>query len=277
VSLIEAIVLGILQGLTEFLPISSSAHQLIVPAMLGWEDPGAAFTAVTQLGTEAAVLIYFRNDIWSIATVWVRSLYRPVLRSTAHARMGWYLIVATIPIGLLGLVFESQIENGARDLYLVGTVLIVFGLVLGYADRVGKHERELGQISTRDGLLIGLAQSLALIPGVSRSGATMSAGLLLGLERAAAARFSFLLAVPAVVLSGLYQLTGVLSGEEGQGAPLGYILLATVISFFVGYAAIAWLLRYLTTHSVGIFVGYRVALGALVIGLTAAGAIQSPG
>ena len=157
-SLIEAIVLGILQGLTEFLPISSSAHQLIVPAMLGWDDPGAAFTAVTQLGTEAAVLIYFRNDIWSIATVWLRSLYRPVLRSTAHARMGWYLIVATVPIGILGLAFEDQIENGARNLYLVGTVLIVFGLVLGYADRVGKHERELGQISTRDGILVGLAQ-----------------------------------------------------------------------------------------------------------------------
>jgi undecaprenyl-diphosphatase len=277
VSLIEAIVLGILQGLTEFLPISSSAHQLIVPAMLGWEDPGAAFTAVTQLGTEAAVLIYFRNDIWSIATVWLRSLYRPVLRSTAHARMGWYLIVATIPIGLLGLTFESQIENGARDLYLVGTVLIVFGLVLGYADRVGTHERELGQISTRDGILIGLAQSLALIPGVSRSGATMSAGLLLGLERAAAARFSFLLAVPAVVLSGLFQLAGVLSGEEGNGAPLGYILLATVIAFFVGYAAIAWLLRYLATHTVGLFVGYRVVLGVLVLALTATGAIHSPG
>ena len=276
-SLIEAIVLGILQGLTEFLPISSSAHQLIVPAMLGWDDPGAAFTAVTQLGTEAAVLIYFRNDIWSIATVWLRSLYRPVLRSTAHARMGWYLIVATIPIGILGLTFENQIENGARDLYLVGTVLIVFGLVLGYADHVGKHERELGQISTRDGILIGLAQSLALIPGVSRSGATMSAGLLLGLERAAAARFSFLLAVPAVVLSGLFQLTGVISGEEGNGDPLGYILVATLISFFVGYAAIAWLLRYLTTHSVGLFVGYRVALGVLVLVLTAAGAIQSPG
>jgi undecaprenyl-diphosphatase len=277
VSLIEAIVLGILQGLTEFLPISSSAHQLIVPAMLGWEDPGAAFTAVTQLGTEAAVLIYFRNDIWSIATVWLRSLYRPVLRSTAHARMGWYLIVATIPIGLLGLTFETQIENGARDLYLVGAVLIVFGLVLGYADRVGTHERELGQISPRDGILIGLAQSLALIPGVSRSGATMSAGLLLGLERAAAARFSFLLAVPAVVLSGLFQLGGVLSGEEGNGAPLGYILLATVIAFFVGYAAIAWLLRYLATHTVGLFVGYRVVLGVLVLALTATGAIHSPG
>jgi len=277
VSLIEAIVLGILQGLTEFLPISSSAHQLIVPAMLGWDDPGAAFTAVTQLGTEAAVLIYFRNDIWSIATVWLRSLYKPVLRSTVYARMGWYLIVATIPIGILGLAFETQIENGARDLYLVGTVLIVFGLVLGYADRVGKHERELGEISTRDGVLIGLAQSLALIPGVSRSGATMSAGLLLGLDRPAAARFSFLLAVPAVVLSGLFQLANVLSGKEGEGEPLGYILLATVIAFFVGYAAIAWLLRYLTTHSVGLFVGYRVVLGVLVIVLTAAGAIQSPG
>jgi undecaprenyl-diphosphatase len=245
--------------------------------MLGWDDPGAAFTAVTQLGTEAAVLIYFRNDIWSIASVWTRSLFRPVLRSTAHAKMGWYLIVATIPIGILGLTFESQIENGARDLYLVGTVLIVFGLVLGYADRVGRHDRELGQISTRDGILIGFAQSLALIPGVSRSGATMSAGLLLGLERAAAARFSFLLAVPAVVLSGLFQLAGILSGEEAEGEPLGYILLATAIAFFVGYAAIAWLLRYLTTHSVGVFVGYRVALGALVIVLAASGAIQSPG
>jgi undecaprenyl-diphosphatase len=277
VSLIEAIVLGVLQGLTEFLPISSSAHQLIVPAMLGWDDPGAAFTAVTQLGTEAAVLIYFRHDLWSIATVWLRSLYRPVLRSTAHARMGWYLVIATIPIGILGLAFESQIENGARNLWLVGAVLIAFGLILGYADRVGAHERELGQISWRDGVLIGLAQSLALIPGVSRSGATMTAGLLLGLERAAAARFSFLLAVPAVVLSGLFQLAGIMSGEEGEGDPLGYILLATVISFFVGYAAIAWLLRYLTTHSVGVFVGYRVALGSAVLVLTAAGAIQSPG
>jgi undecaprenyl-diphosphatase len=277
VSLIEALVLGILQGLTEFLPISSSAHQLVVPAMLGWDDPGAAFTAVTQLGTETAVLIYFRNDIWSIATVWLRSLYTPVLRSTAHARTGWYLIVATIPIGVLGLSFETQIENGARNLWLVGAVLIGFGLVLGYADRVGSHDRELGRISTRDGVLIGLAQSLALIPGVSRSGATMSAGMLLGLERAAAARFSFLLAVPAVVLSGLFQLAAVLSGEEANGDPFGYIVLATVISFFVGYAAIAWLLRYLTTHSVGVFVGYRVLLGSTVLALTAAGAIHSPG
>jgi len=267
--------MGIVQGLTEFVPISSSAHQLIVSAFFGWDDPGAAFTAVTQLGTEAAVLIYFRQDLMSIASVWLRSLRQPVLRSTQHARMGWYLIVATVPIAILGLTFEQQIENGARDLWLVGIVLIVFALVLGYADRVGAHERELGHISTRDGILIGLAQSLALIPGVSRSGATMSAGLLLGLERQAAARFSFLLAVPAVVLSGLFQLFGILNGEEGGGEPLGYIVLATVISFFVGYAAIAWLLRYLTTHSVRLFVGYRIALGTLVLALTAAGAISS--
>ena len=276
-SLIEAIVLGILQGLTEFLPISSSAHQLIVPALLGWDDPGAAFTAVTQLGTEAAVLIYFRRDLWSIADMWARSLFRPVLRSTAHAKMGWYLIVATIPIGILGLTFESQIENGARNLWLVGAVLIVVGLILGAADRHGSHERELGQMSTRDGIAIGLAQCLALIPGVSRSGATMSAGLLLGLDRAAAARFSFLLAVPAVVLSGVFQLIGILAGEEGGGDPIGYVLVATAVSFVVGYAAIAWLLRYLTTHSVALFVVYRVALGALVLALTAAGAIESPG
>jgi undecaprenyl-diphosphatase len=275
VSLIEAIVLGIVQGLTEFLPISSSAHQLIVPAFLGWEDPGAAFTAVTQLGTEAAVLIYFRRDLWAIATTWLAALRKPELRSTTDARLGWYLIVATIPIGILGLAFEEQIETGARNLWLVGTVLIVFALVLGYADRVGSHSRDVGGLSTRHGLLIGLAQSLALIPGVSRSGATMSAGLLVGLKRPDAARFSFLLAIPAVVASGLFQLEGIVSGEEGGDAPLAYVAIATLISFVVGYAAIAWLLRYLATHSVRLFVGYRMALGTIVLALTAAGAISS--
>jgi undecaprenyl-diphosphatase len=277
VSLIEAIVLGILQGLTEFLPISSSAHQLVYPAFFGWDDPGAAFTAVTQLGTEAAVLIYFRRDLWAIAVTWLRALREPLLRSTTEARMGWYVIVATIPIVVFGLAFEDQIETGARNLWLVGTVLIVFALVLGFADRTGSHSRELGHLSPRDGILIGLAQSLALIPGVSRSGATMSAGLLLGLERPAAARFSFVLAVPAVVGSGLFQLAGILTGEEGDGDPIGYVILATAISFVVGYAAIAWLLHYLATHSVRLFVGYRIALGSLVLALTAAGAIQSPG
>lgn len=275
-SLIEAILLGIVQGLTEFLPISSSAHQLVVPAFLGLDDPGAAFTAVTQLGTEAAVLIYFRRDLTSIASTWVRSLYRPVLRSTSEARMGWYVIVATIPIAIFGLAFEDQIETGARSLWLVGTVLIVFALVLGFADRVGRHSRELGHLRVRDGVLIGLAQSLALVPGVSRSGATMSAGLLLGLERPAAARFSFVLAVPAVVASGLYQLLGILSGEEGGGDPFVYVAIATLVSFAVGYAAIAWLLRYLETHSVALFVWYRIALGSLVLALAGAGAIESP-
>ena len=272
-SLLESIVLGIVQGLTEFLPISSSAHQRIVPALLGWDDPGAAFTAVTQLGTEAAVLIYFRRDLWAIATTWLGSLRSPVLRSEHDARMGWYLIVASIPITIFGLAFENQIETGARNLLLIGSVLIVFALVLGFADRRGAHERELERISARDGVLIGLAQSLALVPGVSRSGATMSAGLLLGMKRPAAARFSFLLAVPTVLGSGLFQLQGILSGEEGGGEPFAYVAIATVVSFAVGYLAIAWFLRYLASHSLGVFVAYRIALGALVLGLTAAGAI----
>ena len=262
-----------MQGLTEFLPISSSAHQRIVPAFLGWEDPGAAFTAITQLGTEAAVLIFFRHELWSVATKWLRALRDPSLRSHPDVRMGWYLIVATIPIGILGYVFQDQIETGGRDLWLIGTTLIVFGLILGYADRVGRHERDVEQLSTRDGVLIGLAQSLALIPGVSRSGATMSAGLLLGLNRPAAARFSFLLAVPAVVASGLFELKGVISGEKGGDDPIGYVIVATAIAFVVGYAAIAWLLRYLAHHSVRLFVVYRVLLGSLVLILVAAGAI----
>jgi undecaprenyl-diphosphatase len=274
VNLLHAIVLGVVQGLTEFLPISSSAHQRIVPAFLGWEDPGAAFTAITQLGTEAAVLIFFRNDLWSIATKWVRALRDPRLRWHPDVRMGWYLIVATIPIGILGYVFQDQIETGGRDLWLIGTTLIVFGLILGYADRVGRHERDVEQLSTRDGIVIGLAQSLALIPGVSRSGATMSAGLLLGLQRPAAARFSFLLAVPAVVASGLFELKGVISGEKGGNEPIGYVVVATVIAFVVGYLAIAWLLRYLAHHSVRLFVIYRVLLGGTVLLLVAAGAIS---
>jgi undecaprenyl-diphosphatase len=273
VDLLQAIVLGIVQGLTEFLPISSSAHQRIVPAMLGWEDPGAAFTAVTQLGTEAAVLIYFRHDLFNAATGWLRSLVDPQERGSFDARLGWYLIIATIPLGTLGLIFEEQIENGARDLYLIGSVLIVFALVLLWADRRGAHERQIDELSVRDGVLIGLAQALALVPGVSRSGATMSAGLLLGLTRPSAARFAFLLAVPAVLASGLFQLEGIISGEEGGDEPIGYVLLATAISFVVGYAAIAWLLRFLTHHSVAPFVAYRIALGALVLALAGSGAI----
>ncbi|HWT25869.1 MAG TPA: undecaprenyl-diphosphate phosphatase [Solirubrobacteraceae bacterium] len=272
--LLQAIVLGLVQGLTEFLPISSSGHQRVVAAMAGWEDPGAAFTAVTQLGTEAAVLIYFRQDLWNIASAWTRALVRPELRGTHDVRMGWYLIVATIPIGILGVAFEQQIETGARNLWLIGTMLIAFALVMLYADRAGTHARALPQLRVRDGVAIGLAQSLALIPGVSRSGATISAGLLLGLQRPAAARFAFLLAVPAVVASGVFQLAAILAGEEGGGEPLRYVLIATLVSFVVGYAAIAWLLRYLATHTVALFVAYRIVLGVAVLALVGAGAIS---
>jgi undecaprenyl-diphosphatase len=271
VNLIQSIVLGIVQGLTEFLPISSSAHQRIVPALLGWEDPGAAFTAVTQLGTETAVLIYFRHELWAIARKWFSG---PRRYEDPDVRLGWFLIVATIPIGIFGFIFRNDIETGARNLWLIGTVLIVFALVLGYADRVGQHEREIDQLSVRDGVLIGLAQSLSLIPGVSRSGATMSAGLLLGLQRPAAARFSFLLAVPAVVASGLFELKDVIAGDEHATTPIGYVLIATVIAFVVGYAAIAWLLRYLAHHSVRLFVLYRIVLGSTVLLLVASGAIE---
>ena len=270
-NLLQSIVLGIVQGLTEFLPISSSAHLRIVPAMLGWEDPGAAFTAVCQLGTEAAVLIYFRHELWAIATHWLR---HPRRYEDPNVRLGWFLIVATIPIGIFGFLLRDQIETGARNLWLIGTVLIVFALVLGYADRHGRHAREIDQLSARDGVLIGLAQSLSLIPGVSRSGATMSAGLLLGLNRPAAARFAFLLAVPAVVASGLFELKDVIAGDEHSTTPLGYVLVATAVAFVVGYAAIAWLLRYLAHHSVNIFVVYRVLLGSTVLILVATGAIN---
>ncbi len=269
--LIQSIVLGIVQGLTEFLPISSSAHLRIVPAFLGWEDPGAAFTAVCQLGTEAAVLIYFRRELWAIVTKWLRA---PRRFEDPDVRLGWFLIIATIPIGILGFLFRDQIETGARNLWLIGTVLIVFALVLGYADRAGRHERDIEQLSPRDGVLIGLAQSLSLIPGVSRSGATMSAGLLLGLERPAAARFAFLLAVPAVVASGLFELKDVIAGDEHSTTPIGYVLVATVVAFIVGYAAIAWFLRYLAHHSVMVFVIYRLLLGSAVLLLVATGAIS---
>ena len=274
-NLLQSIILGIVQGLTEFLPISSSGHLLIVPSLLGWDDPGAAFTAVIQLGTEAAVLIYFRHDLWNITKTWLLSLRDPSLRGELNARMGWYLIVATVPIALIGFALQDQIETAARNLWLVGSMLIIFGLILGRADRVGTHSREVGDLSFRDGAIIGLAQTLALIPGVSRSGSTISAGLFLGLDREAAARFSFLLAIPAVVLSGLYELMKLVTGKEAVGVPMVNVVVATLISFVVGYAVIAWFLRYLNTHSMALFVWYRLIVGSGVLILVAAGVMTS--
>jgi len=272
VSIFESIVLGIVQGLTEFLPISSTAHLRIVPAFLGWEDPGAAFTAVTQLGTMAAVLLYFREDLWRIARAWTRSLRDRSARDQ-DARMGWYIILGTVPIAIFGLAFRHQIEDGARDLYLIATALIVMGLVLLAAERVGTRERGVEDLDLRDGVAMGLAQALALVPGVSRSGATISAGLVLGLDRTTAARFSFLLSVPAVVLSGAFEMRDFLGeGDDRTGVP--GLMVATLLAFVVGYASIALLLRFLASHSTYVFVGYRLVLGTVVLGLAAAGTIS---
>jgi undecaprenyl-diphosphatase len=268
---IQAIVLGIVQGLTEFLPISSTAHLRIVPAFFGWEDPGAAFTAVVQLGTMAAVLLYFRHDLWNITRATLRSIREPELRRMRDARLGWYIVLGTIPIAVLGLLFKDKVETDARQLTLIGIMLIALGIVLELAERAGRKERDVDSLDARDAGIIGLAQAAALVPGVSRSGATISAGLFLGLNRAAAARYSFLLSVPAVVLSGLFELRHV--GESG-GAPAGATALATVIAFVVGYASIAFLLRYLVHHSIAIFAGYRMVLGVIVILLAATNVIS---
>jgi undecaprenyl-diphosphatase len=274
VSFLEAVVLGLTQGLTEFLPISSTAHLRIVPAFAGWDDPGAAFTAVTQLGTMLAVLLYFREDLLRIARAWVASLRDPARRYDLDARIGWYIVLGTVPIGIFGVLFKDQIESGARDLYLIGTALILLGLVLLAAEKVGRRERGMEQIRTRDGFAIGMAQALALVPGVSRSGATITAGLFMGLDRTSAARFSFLLSIPAVVLSGLLELGSILSGEEGETTTAFGLVVATLLAFASGYASIAFLLRFLTSHSTAVFVAYRLGLGALVLTLVGAGVIE---
>jgi len=271
-SWLEAIVLGIVQGLTEFLPISSSGHLRIVPALVGWPDPGAAFSAVVQLGTMAAVVVYFAADLWRIVWSWLRALVRPELRGTLDTRLGWYIILGTIPIVVIGIVFADQIEGGARDLRLVGWVLILFGIVLYLADRVTPQRKDVTDLNLRDGLIYGLAQALALVPGVSRSGATITAGRLLHYERADAARFSFLLSVPAVVGSGLFEMRHV--GDAG-GPAWGPTIVATLAAFVVGYASIAWLLRYLVRHGMLVFAVYRVLLGAVVLGLVYAGVISA--
>lgn len=267
----QAVVLGIVQGLTEFLPISSSGHLRIVPALFGWPDPGAAFTAVTQLGTIAAVIIYFFKDLWKILTTWLRSLTNRELRGTLDAKMGWYILLGTLPISVLGLLFEAQIDTVARDLRLIAATLIVLGIILWLADRRGKQTKDLEALTLRDGLIFGFAQALALIPGVSRSGATITAGLFLGFNRTAAARYSFLLSVPAILASGLFKLSDI---SAGDGPPLSATLVATLLAFVSGYASIAWLLRFVSRNSYAPFVVYRIGLGLLLIVLLAAGVLH---
>ncbi|NYG55845.1 undecaprenyl-diphosphate phosphatase [Nocardioides perillae] len=273
VDLLKAVVLGTLQGLTEFLPISSSAHLRIFPELFGWGDPGAAFTAVVQLGTEVAVLLYFRHDIWRIASTWLRSLFRAEYRGTLDARMGWFIIVGSVPIVVLGVLLKDVIESDFRNLWVIGTTLVVLGVVLGVADRVGRTDRTIKQLRLRDAVLMGLAQAAALVPGVSRSGATISMGRFLGFDREAATRFAFLLAIPAVVGAGLFTLPDIGAGDNDYG--WGPTIAATVVSFLVGYAAIAWLLRYVSTHSYLPFVLYRIGLGSLTLALVAGGVLQA--
>jgi undecaprenyl-diphosphatase len=269
---LRAIVLGALQGLTEFLPISSSAHLRIYPELLGWGDPGAAFTAVIQIGTEVAVLLYFWRDIWRIASAWLRSLVDASRRGELDARMGWYVIVGSLPIVILGIVFREWIKTEARNLWLIGTTLVVVGLLLGIADRFGRHALPISSLNMRHAVVFGAAQSCALVPGVSRSGATISAGLAMGYTREAAARYSFLLAIPAVIGAGLFELRDIPDQPNAYGP--GPTVVATITAFLVGYASIAWLLRYLTTRSFAPFVIYRVALGSLVLGMLATGALE---
>jgi len=271
--LLKAIVLGTIQGLTEFLPISSSAHLRIFPELFGWGDPGAAFTAVIQIGTELAVLIYFRHDIWRIGRAWLLSLFKPEWRGQFDARMGWFIIIGSLPIVVLGVLLKDVIEQDFRNLWIIGTTLIVMGIVLGLADRFSSDDREIKQITLKDAILMGAAQALALIPGVSRSGATISMGRVLGFQREAATRYAFLLAIPAVVGAGLFELKEIPGGANAYG--WGPTLVATVVSFLVGYAAIAWLLRYVSTKSYLPFVIYRVLLGTATLMLVATGVLSA--
>jgi undecaprenyl-diphosphatase len=278
-NLLQAVVLGIVQGLTEFLPISSTAHIRIIPALFGWHfyhgstnDPGAPFTAVVQLGTTLAVVLYFWRELLHVTVAWFRGLYDRSVRGTLEYRMGWYLILATIPVAVFGLIFSDQIETGARNLWVISSALIGLAILLFIAERVGSRKREEEDINRTDAVAVGTAQALALIPGASRSGTTITAGLFRGLTREAAARFSFLLSIPAVVLSGVYEAA---HHHKGHSPGAGLTGIALVFAFIVGLASIHWLMKWLANHSTYIFIYYRIALGVLVMVLLAVGTIDA--
>ncbi|MGR6902558.1 undecaprenyl-diphosphate phosphatase [Glutamicibacter sp. BSL13] len=270
----EAAFLGLIQGLTEFLPISSSAHLRIVGEFLpNAQDPGAAFTAITQLGTETAVIAFFWRDIVRIIVAWCKALVGKIPHSDPDAKMGWLIILGSIPIGVLGLLLEDYIDTNFRSLWIVATMLVVFGLFLAAADHYGKQVRPLEQLTFKHGILYGFAQAMALIPGVSRSGGTITAGLLMGYTREAAARYSFLLAIPAVYLSGLYKLFK--SFSEPMVYSMAETGLATLIAFVVGFVIVGWFLKFVSTHSYMVFVWYRIALGLALFILLGMGLISA--
>jgi undecaprenyl-diphosphatase len=273
-SWLQVVVLSVVQGLTEFLPVSSSAHLAIVSRVFFDGDAGASFTAVSQLGTEAAVVVYFARDIARIVKAWFSGLFVRAHRDNVDYRLGWYVIIGTIPIGVLGFVFKDVIRSQARNLWVIATAMLVFSAVIAVAEYYGRQNRHVGQLTWRDGLIVGIAQCLALVPGVSRSGATISAGLFLGLDRPLAARFGFLLAIPAVLASGLFSLPDAFHPvSEGMSATGAQLVVSVVIAFGVGLAAVAWLLRFLTHHAMYWFVGYRVVLALAVMALLVTGKV----
>jgi undecaprenyl-diphosphatase len=274
-SWLQVVVLSVVQGLTEFLPVSSSGHLAIVSQLFFADDAGASFTAVSQLGTELAVLIYFARDIGRILVAWFGGLFDGA-RRTPDYWLGWWVIIGTIPIGAAGLVFKHYIRDDVRNLWIIATALIAFSVVIAAAEYFGKQTRPIEQFTWRDGVLIGLAQCLALVPGVSRSGATISAGLFLGQQREAAARFGFLLAIPAVLASGLYSLPDAFHPDgRGLSASGSQLAVSVVIAFAVGLAAVSWFLKFLVRHGMYWFVGYRVIVGAVVLILLGTGVVAA--
>ena len=270
----DAIILGIVEGLTEFLPISSTGHLTIAEQILGLQtdDPAVTgFTAVIQMGAIAAVILYFARDIWAIIRTWVRGLVQPEWRGHRDFRLGWYIIIGTIPVGIIGLAFKDVIKNDLRSLWVVAVALIAWSAVMWAAERVARQDRGEKQLNLTDSVVVGLMQCFALIPGVSRSGATISAGLFRGLDRVTATRFSFFLSIPALLAAGLFELKDALGGSIS----VGETLVGTVVSFLVAYATIAWLLRFVAHHAITWFIPYRVGLGVLLLVLLSANVISA--
>ncbi|WP_167109091.1 undecaprenyl-diphosphate phosphatase [Mycobacterium sp. DL592] len=275
-SWLQVVVLSIVQGLTEFLPVSSSSHLAIVSRVFFAGDAGASFTAVSQLGTEAAVLIYFARDIVRILKAWFNGLFVKAHRDNPDYRLGWYVIIGTVPIVVLGVAFKQAIRGEVRNLWIIATAMLVFSAVIAAAEYFGRQTRHIEQLTWRDGLLVGIAQCLALIPGVSRSGSTISAGLFLGLDRELSARFGFLLGIPAILASGLFSLPDAFHPvTEGMSATGAQLLVSVVIAFVVGFAAITWLLRFVAHHVMYWFVGYRVVLALVVMALLSTGVVAA--
>jgi undecaprenyl-diphosphatase len=271
---LDAVILGIVEGLTEFLPVSSTGHLTIAEKMLGLtvDDPAVTgFTAVIQMGAIAAVIVYFVRDIGQIIKAWCLGLVRPEWRGHRDFRMGWYVILGTIPVGIVGLLFKDVIKNDLRSLWVVAIALIAWSAVMWIAERSARQERTEKQLNLTDALVVGLVQCVSLVPGVSRSGATISAGLFRGLDRVTATRVSFFLSIPALLAAGLFELKDALGGSIS----LGETLVGTVVAFVVAYASIAWLLRFVAHHPITWFVPYRVALGAVLLALLATNVISA--